>query len=122
MSENKKRKIDSSGYSMDDGYQKIVQGQSDATLSPNFSERPDKVQKANEYPEDINYSQQDQSQREYIYGEYLQHEQQQQYLKQQQQSQQYQQSQPYQSQIQSNIWNQTEQFIKTSGLESYAHQ
>ena len=112
MSENKKRKIDSSGYSMDDGYQKIVQGQGEATLSPNFSERPDKVQKANEYPEDINYSQQDQSQREYIYGEYLQHEQQQQYLK----------SQPRQSQIQSNIWNQTEQFIKTSGLESYAHQ
>jgi hypothetical protein len=116
MSENKKRKIDSSGYSMDDGYQKIVQGQGDATLSPIFSERPDKVQKANEYPEDINYSQRD------IYEKYLQQEQQRQYLKQQQQPQQYQQSQPCQCQIQSNIWNQSEQFIKSSGLESYAHQ
>jgi hypothetical protein len=120
MSENKKRKIDSSGYSMDDGYQKIVQGQSDATLSPNFSERPDKVQKANEYPEDINYSQQDQLQREYIYGEYLQQEQQRQYLKQQQQQDQ--ESQQRQYQIQSNMWNQAEQFIKKSGLESYVHQ
>jgi hypothetical protein len=113
MSENRKRKIDSDYLTNDNHGYPIVQGQSDATLLPNFSDRPDKVQKASEYPEDINYSQQDQLQREYIYGEYLQQEQQRQYLKQQQK---------HQSQIPSNVWNQAEQYIKKSGLESYVDQ